>query len=251
MTAKALLAALTAAALATPAVGEPDLTGTWERYPQPGDTPDPALVSPPIPDPPLKPEYKAPWEANQAKLAARIAEGQPAGDNYVHCLPDGMPAMMQGMFPMEIFQRPEQINVTQEAFNQTRRIYLGETLPDASELDPTFYGHSVARWDGDTLVIETTNLNGEAWLNLGGDVMSDAMHITERYKMLNATTMSFEAMIDDPKVYTRPWTMVSALTRNKEQGFEIWEQACHEGNRSVQGQLELGMKPFSGVTPPR
>jgi hypothetical protein len=60
-----------------PPPAEPDLTGTWERYPQPGETADPALVSPPIPDPPLKAEYKAPWQANQAKLAARIAEGQP------------------------------------------------------------------------------------------------------------------------------------------------------------------------------
>ena len=54
--------------------------------------------------------------------------------------------MMQGMFPMEIFQRPEQINITQEAFSQTRRIYMGETLKPASELDPMFYGHSVGHW---------------------------------------------------------------------------------------------------------
>ena len=72
---KALLAALATTALAAPAAGEPDLTGTWERYPAPGgETPDPALVSPPIPDPPLKAEYKAPWQENQAKLAARLAQ---------------------------------------------------------------------------------------------------------------------------------------------------------------------------------
>jgi hypothetical protein len=86
MTAKALLAALTAAALATPAVGEPDLTGTWERYPQPGDTPDPALVSPPIPDPPLKAEYRAPWQANQAKLArASPKASRPATTTCTAC----------------------------------------------------------------------------------------------------------------------------------------------------------------------
>ena len=84
----------------------------------------------PIPDPPLKPEYKAVWQENQAKLAARLAESQPAGDNYVHCLPDGMPAMMMGMFPMEVFQRPEQINITQEAFTQLR---------------PHLYGREAAR----------------------------------------------------------------------------------------------------------
>jgi hypothetical protein len=68
-------------------------------------------------------------------------------------------------------------------------------------------GDPRGRWDGDTLVIESTNLNGEGWLNLGGDIMSDAMRVTERYRMVNANTLSFEAVIDDPKVYTRPWTM--------------------------------------------
>ena len=124
-----------------PAFAEPDFTGTWERYPQPGETPDPRYAPTPIPDPPLKPEYKAEWEAGQKVLAERLEEGQPAGDNYVHCIPDGMPAMMMGMFPMEIFQRPEQINITQEAFNQTRRVYLNEELPAWTRSIPPSTAH--------------------------------------------------------------------------------------------------------------
>ena len=126
---KVLLAAALAL-LTTPAAAEPDLTGSWERYPQPGETPDPRWAPTPVPiPPPLKPTWLAEWQKHEATLAARAAEGQPPGDNYVKCLPDGMPAMMQGMFPMEIFQRPEQINITQEAFNQTRRVVMNEPLP--------------------------------------------------------------------------------------------------------------------------
>jgi hypothetical protein len=89
-----------------------------------------------------------------------------------------MPAMMQGMFPMEIFQRREQINITQEAFNQTRRIYMGETLKPASELDPMFYGHSVGHWEGDTLVIETTGIKQN--VQYRWTPHSEDMKITER-----------------------------------------------------------------------
>ena len=108
-----LIAAAWLAALAMPAgaqdSGQPDLTGSWERYPQPGETAEPRYARIEVPPPPLKQPWLAQWQENEAKLAARLTESQPAGDNYVKCLPDGMPAMMQGMFPMEIFQRPEQI----------------------------------------------------------------------------------------------------------------------------------------------
>ena len=67
--------------------------------------------------------------------------------------------------------------------------------------------------------------------------------------MVDRDTIHYEARLEDPKVYTRPWTMVSALVRNKDPKFEIWEQACHEGNKSVEDQLGLGMKPFRGATP--
>ena len=153
---------LALAAFAAPAAAQspqtPDFSGSWERYPPAGETADARYAPTPPTNPPLKQPWLAQWQENEAKLAARIAESHPPGDNYIKCLPDGMPAMMQGMFPMEIFQRPEQINITQEAFNQTRRIPMGGTLPRWDEVDPTFFGTSVGHWEGDTLVIETTGI---------------------------------------------------------------------------------------------
>ena len=80
--------------------------------------------------------------------------------------------------------------------------------------------------------------------------VSDRLHVVERYTMIDADTIHYQARIEDPQVYSRPWTMVSALLRNKEQGFEMLEQACHEGNYSVENSLTIGLKPYRGVVPP-
>ena len=233
---KAVLAVLLGTAFAAPAVAEPDLTGTWERYPPRDETADPRYAPSPIPDPPLKPEYKRPWEENQAKLAARLAESQPAGDNSVHCIPDGMPAMMQGMFPMEIFQRPEQINITQEAFNQTRRIYMGEALPRWDEVDPTFYGSSVGRWEGDTLVIETVGIKDN--VQFRWTPHSEGMKITERLRLLAPDILQNEIVIEDAYL-ERPWTYTYSYRRTP--GYKLLEYVCEDNRDYVdeQGNVTL------------
>ena len=190
-----LVLAAFAAPAATQTSQTPDLTGSWERYPQPGETVDPRYARIEVPPPPLKQPWLAQWEEHEAKLAARIAESQPAGDDYVKCLPDGMPAMMQGMFPMEIFQRPEQINITQEAFNQTRRVVMNEPLPRWDEVDPTFYGRSVGRWEGDTLVIETTGI--KEYVRFRWTPHSEGMKITERLRLLATDILENQITVED------------------------------------------------------
>lgn len=223
--AKVLPAAAWLAVVAAPAAAQADFTGTWERYPQPGETPDPRFAPTPVPNPPLKGKELAEWQEHEAKLAARLEESQPAGDNYVQCIPDGMPAMMQGMFPMEIFQRPEQINITQEAFNQTRRIYMNETLPPASELDPTFYGRSVGHWEGDTLVIETTAIKD--YVRFRWAPHSEGMKITERLSLLAPDILRNEIVIED-EYLEKPWTY--SYTYRRMPGYKLLEYVC-EDNR--------------------
>ncbi|MGV3591120.1 MAG: hypothetical protein ACO1PZ_05480, partial [Gammaproteobacteria bacterium] len=105
------------------------LTGKWFNYPGRVD-PVPITVPPPapIPDPKLKPEYLEAWKAERAALAAAEESGDPIATGYTDCLPDGMPAMMQAMFPMEVLETPGQVTIIQEAYNQIRRIYLDEEL---------------------------------------------------------------------------------------------------------------------------
>ena len=229
---RALLAASAVLALAAPAAAEPDFTGSWERYPPLGE-PDPTGARAPIPNAPLKQPWLAEWQQHEATLAARTAEGQPPGDNYVKCLPDGMPAMMQGMFPMEIFQRPEQINITQEAFNQTRRIYMNEALPRWDEVDPMFYGHSVGRWEGDTLVIETTGIKTN--VTFRWTPHSEGMKITERLTLLAPDILRNEITVED-EYLERPWTY--SYTYRRMPGYKLLEYVCEDNRDYVD---ETGM----------
>ena len=86
-------------------------------------------------------------------------------------------------------------------------------VPGAVKL---WQGNSRGHWEANTLVVDVANLNGLAWFDNAGNFASDALHVVERYAMIDRDTIHYEARIEDPKVYTRPWTMVSALTRNKD-----------------------------------
>ena len=101
-------------------------------------------------------------------------------------------------------------------------------------------GDSRGRWEGNVLVIETTNLNGLAWFGSGGDFFSDALKITERLTMVDADTIDYTATIADPKVSTAPWTMAFALERNKEAGYEQMEEGCFESDRDTADLLLTG-----------
>lgn len=153
-------------------------------------------------------------------------------ENVVKCILPGMPRMMAYNF--FIAQSLDKAVVFHETHLATRIIRFDgrPPLPRAVRL---WMGDPRGRWEGDTLVVETTNLNGEAWGNLGGDLISDAAHIVERFRMVNASTLWWEATITDPKVYTRPWTMkfpaphVRRGTEPDETDFD-YEDSCHEGN---------------------
>jgi hypothetical protein len=100
-------------------------------------------------------------------------------------------------------------------------------LPDDIRL---WQGDSVGRWEGDTLVVDTTNLNGKTWLNEGGEIVSYAEHVVERFTPAGPDTVNYEATITDPVVYTRPWTIAFPMRRKK---AEIYESTCHETDHDL------------------
>src|SRR5687768_4756719 len=102
------------------------IDGKWFAYPGRVDPSAELPVPPPaeVPDPPLKPEFMADWRELRATIQAAEERGEPIASGYTQCLPDGMPAMMQGMFPMEVLETDGQVTIIQEAYNQVRRIYL-------------------------------------------------------------------------------------------------------------------------------
>jgi hypothetical protein len=150
-----LAAAILGAALpafafgATYPTGPGSLAGIWQSpFPPdqirpPGSPPPPVEVGPP----PLKEPYKSQLAAQRKATADAIAAGKPQVTGGVRCVPGGFPGMMGPVFPLEVLETPKQINITQEAFNQTRRIYMGEQQVAVDDAEPVFFGHSVGHWD--------------------------------------------------------------------------------------------------------
>lgn len=127
--------------------------------------------------------------------------------------------------------------------HQFRIIPMGLTRAVGRDVK-VWNGLSNGRWDGNTLVIETTNLNGYTWLDDSGNFHTDGTRMTERLTMFDADTIDYAVTIEDPNAYTRPWTIAWALVRVAEPGFQLMEEACREGERTVGDLRERGGLKF-------
>jgi hypothetical protein len=208
-----------------------DLSGTWDRYPQPldaGRDPTTVTIPPPdpIPDPPLKPEYLGKWQAERKRIDDANKAGRPIATHYTNCIPDGMPAMMQGMFPMEVLITPRQITFIQEAYNQVRRVYFNDTLPAVEDAEPGFWGHAVARWEGNDLVTETIGIKD--YVNFRNVPHSASMRIHERMRMIDKDHFENEVTVEDPEYLTGPWKWKWVYQRRPD--YKMYEYVC-EDNR--------------------
>jgi hypothetical protein len=225
----ALITALALALLTVPSTGAfaqpPDhsfLNGTWDRYHPTGLKINPRFTSaiPTPTDPPLKPKYLAEWRARQAAAHQADERGQPLFSGYDQCLPDGMPAMMMAMFPMQVLQTPGQITIIEEAYRQVRYIYLNEKQVPIDDAEPGFWGHSVGHWEGDTLLVNTVGIKH-----------SDHMQINERIRLLTPDRFEDDISVTDPAYLTRPWTFTWEYQRRP--GYKMLEYVC-EANREYQ-----------------
>jgi hypothetical protein len=146
-------------------------------------------------------------------------------DPEIKCFQPGVPRANYMPYPFQIVQGKNIILISYEFANATRTIYM-ENPPES----PTDYlmGHSVGHWEGDTLVVSVTNLDDRTWFDRAGDYHSDALHVTERYTPMGADALRYEATIDDPKVYSRPWKISMPLYRHLEQDARLMEYRCVE-----------------------
>jgi len=110
--------------------------------------------------------------------------------------------------------------------NMYRVIPLNGTHPD--DIIPSYMGNSVARWDGDTLVIDVIGFNDKTWLAGTGTFHTDALHITERYTRVDKDRINYEVTMEDPNVFTKPWTLTSSLMLRE--GTRLQEMVCAENN---------------------
>jgi hypothetical protein len=133
---------------------------------------------------------------------------------------------MLGLFPQKIVQTPKEIVVLYEYMNTFRMIPLNAKHPDG--LLPSYMGDSVGHWEGDTLVVDVIGFNDRTWLAGTGTFHSEALHVTERYTRVDRDRIDYEVTMDDPKVFTKPWTLRSTLMLRD--GTRVQEYVCAENN---------------------
>ena len=146
-------------------------------------------------------------------------------DPELACYMPGVPRAMYLPYPFQIVQGVNKIMMVFEFANAQRTINLDEVEPYPGE---AFMGYSVGRWEGDTLVVDVTDFSPYTWLDRSGNFHSDALHVVERYTPISRDAIRYEATIEDPKVFTRPWTISLPLYRRLEADAQILEFRCME-----------------------
>jgi hypothetical protein len=252
--------------------GTPDLRGRW-LGPNGGDDieehPYVDVSSPPeesyISDPPGGKLPYQPWaSAIQKEHRAGLARGWPGEkerlypDPQTFCLYTVPRATYRGGF--EVLQGPGYVIITFN-FGHYYRIIPTDGRPHVvGENVKLWMGNSRGSWEGNTLVVDVTNLNARNWLDQVGNFFSDNVHVVERLTLADANTIDYEVTFDDPKVFTRPWKIRLPLRRagggvgnlnNDPYANETWENACYEGNKAPEHMRALGYKWFTGVVPPK
>lgn len=190
--------------------------------------------------PKLKGDYLTNWDAWRAEVAANNGVEK---RNRSNCSPPGMPRIMQlAQYPYEFIFAPGRVTVNQEAWMQTRTIWTdGREHPPLEELDPTYMGHSIGHWEGDTLVVDTIGVLDMLPFS-NGALHSDKFHVTERIHLSpdNPDTLVNEMLMEDPDALAEPFKVT--VTYRRDRYGVLYEFQCSENNRnpvSLNGETEF------------
>ena len=254
--------------------GQPDIQGTWVNFDStPFETPGaapaqpaaPAGVSPPSHwadhDSPVNDRRKSmvieppdgkvpllPWaEARRDYDLAHLSDSYVHETPWVRCITRGMPA---GMFPAgynnahRIIQVPGYVVIQSEMIHETRIIPIDGRAHVGSKMR-LWNGDSRGRWEGNTLVVETTNYNDKGSIatsaatgRVRGIPQSEKLHVVERFTAAGSNTIEYEVTIDDAGVYSKPWKV--AFPMNRDPKYQMFEYSCHEGNYAIPAELSAG-----------
>jgi hypothetical protein len=156
-----------------------------------------------------------------------------ANDPTGLCLPPGPSRALTAPLPLLIVQSAGMVGLLFEYQTVWRVIYMdGRGHPEDVADYPYFMGHSIGRWEGDTLVVDTVGINERSWLDTAGHEHSDKLHLTERFRKTAPDTIQWSVTFDDPAFFTEPWTITRNLTRSKPTD-RILDYACNENNKDI------------------
>ena len=230
--------------------GRPDLNGIWRRraaahesLEEHSETLDDNDAPSIIVDPPDGIVPVQPWAEAQRRY------NRPA---YVHhnaiCRLDGVPLTMYMTGTLQFMQNADHFLVQGEEAHAFRVIPL-DGRPHIGEDVQLWNGDSVGHWEGNTLVIDTANQNARAWLDQRGRFFTDEAHVVERFTLIDADTIHYQATLDDPNVYTQPFTIAIAYRRSTVQNYELLEEACYENNELARQMfINVGYEIYPGIT---
>jgi hypothetical protein len=183
-------------------------------------------------EPPLKPEY---MDILKRRIRAKNA-GKPETDTSTQCFPHGMPRLMESPYPIEIVQTPGRVTILHEVAHEVRRFYLDQKQPE--HLPITYLGHSVAHWEGDTLVVDTMGINASSFIDDEGSSHSDKEHIVERFhKIDGGRQLEVDTTVEDPVTLEHPYSYKRFFQWRPD--VRPQEYVCEENNRNA---------PVNGVT---
>ena len=152
-------------------------------------------------------------------------ESRLTADPEIKCYLPGVPRATYMPYPFQIVQTPKYILMAYEYAGATRTIYMDKTPPNPAD---SWMGHSIGHWEGDTLVVDVTGLNDQTWFDRAGNFHSDALHVVERYTPISPDALNYEATIEDPKVFSRPWKLSMPLYRRLDKYAQVLEFKCVE-----------------------
>jgi hypothetical protein len=203
-------------AVARTADGHPDLSGLWQGGGPIGDI---AQGLPKGETIPLLPSAKKVMDGLQSK-----------DDPEANCLPTGVPRIAP--YPWRIVQTPTHIFFLFEGNIHSYRQIFTDGRPHPKDPDPTWYGHSIGRWNGDTLVVDSVGFNDKFWFDFKGHPHTERLHIVERFTRTTPTTLRNQITIDDPGAYSRPFT-ITFTAELAPPNDELIEYICQENNIDV------------------
>ena len=229
------------------AAGHPDISGIWTRggaaetaFKPPATGPGPVMNLRPTPagagaDGGLvinhwQGDYNAPilqpWAAEKVRAHTEAdRSGVPMNSAQETCWPMGVPYILELNMHAQIMEDAKQVAILYERHMQARIIPLN--VPHRTNLKPSWFGDSVAHWEGDTLVVDTIGLNDRTTVDVFATPHTEQLHVVERYRLLNANTLQAEVRVEDPGAFTTPWTGIVTYRRDREPYLEV---ACSENN---------------------
>ena len=177
------------------------------------------------------PSGKIPYRADARKIAERNFVERMSADTLLGCFQPGIPRATLLPEPFQIFENPDRVVIVYQHVHAYRVIFT-DGRPHYNEGIEFYMGDSRAKWEGNTLVVDVTNFKPETWLDAAGNFHSAKLHVVERYTRTGPNAMRYEATIEDPEVFERPWTIRVDLARHTEPNFQLVE---HECERDAQG----------------